>query len=435
MRRGAVASSAKSNLSGRAPNNSASSTGLVIDVVYNETHPKIIEIQKELQKDGVDPRTVNFLYYAKIRKESDTTTSPTSGQWVPPHSYTDLDLPVKNERVQLIKIQGRECYKRIASFNLNLPNFDPNAILVNSPITHKDNSDQSTKYKEVSSTGTPTSDKASSEEQRPKNEFIKPEQINPLKAFEGDKLIQSRFGQSIRFSGYYNETEEFSPTIIIRNRQATPADLNEKTPTLENFKEDGSIIALSSNEQKLPYSKDFLNAQINAFGGGYTEGGEFEENTFPAELVDDNILIKSSRITIASQEGEMIFLSKGNYGFISDGLFTIDNFNPNAEESDKGIGGALLNFGGDVIVKSNGDDIKLLGDEGGLIYLNTLNQEEPIVKGNTLKDLLTELIDLINNQIFSTPAGPTALGPNNRTDFQNLSDRLETFLSEKNYTE
>ena len=88
-----------------------------------------------------------------------------------------------------------------------------------------------------------------------------------------------------------------------------------------------------------------------------------------------------------------------------------------------------------MIVKSNGDDIKLLGDEGGLIYLNTLNQEEPIVKGNTLKDLLTELIDLINNQIFSTPAGPTALGPNNRTDFQNLSDRLETFLSEKNYTE
>ena len=70
-----------------------------------------------------------------------------------------------------------------------------------------------------------------------------------------------------------------------------------------------------------------------------------------------------------------------------------------------------------------------------MIYLNTLNQEEPIVKGNTLKDLLTELIDLINNQIFSTPAGPTALGPNNRTDFQNLSDRLETFLSEKNYTE
>ena len=136
MRRGAVASSAKSNLSGRAPNESVSSTGLVIDVVYNETHPKIIEIQKELQKEGVDPRTVNFLYYAKIRKDGDVTSSPTSGQWVPPHSYTDLDLPVKNERVQLIKIQGRECYKRIASFNLNLPTptatVPPTGFIINS---------------------------------------------------------------------------------------------------------------------------------------------------------------------------------------------------------------------------------------------------------------------------------------------------------------
>ncbi len=70
-----------------------------------------------------------------------------------------------------------------------------------------------------------------------------------------------------------------------------------------------------------------------------------------------------------------------------------------------------------------------------MVYLNTLNQEEPIVKGATLLELLQEMIELINKQIFSTPAGPTALGPNNRTDFQNLSDRLENFLSEKNYTE
>ena len=68
-------------------------------------------------------------------------------------------------------------------------------------------------------------------------------------------------------------------------------------------------------------------------------------------------------------------------------------------------GGALLDFGGDVVVKSNGNDIKLLGDDGGLIYVNTLNQDEPIVKGNTLLDLLTELINLINQQVFSTPVG------------------------------
>ena len=435
MSRASVASSVKSSLSGIAPQTTNTSTGLVLDIIHNETHSKVVELQKELQQEGVDKRRVDLLYYAKIRKDDDITSNPAAGQWIPPHSYNDLDLPIKNERVELIKIQGRECYKRIASFDLNLPNFDPNAILVNSPIINQDKSKKSKKYSEVASTGTPTSDKASSEEELPKNKFITPQQINPLKAFEGDKLIQSRFGQSIRFTAHYNETEEFSPTIIIRNRQAVSPDVDEKTPILENFKDAGSIITLSSNQQKLPYTKDFLKTKTIAFGGGYTDGGEFEENTYPAELTGDNILIKSSRITLASQDGEMIFLSKGNYGFISDGLFTIDNFNPDAQEDEKGVGGALLNFGGDVVIKTNGDDIKLLGDESGLVYLNTLNQEEPIVKGNTLKDLLTELIDLINKQIFSTPAGPTALGPNNRTDLQNLSDRLENFLSEKNYTE
>ena len=97
-----------------------------------------------------------------------------------------------------------------------------------------------------------------------------------------------------------------------------------------------------------------------------------------------------------AQTNEMIFLSKGNYGFISDGLFSIDNVGAKERVS-------LLDFGGDVVVKSNGNDIKLLGDDGGLIYVNTLNQDEPIVKGNTLLDLLTELINLINQQVFSTP--------------------------------
>ena len=252
-----------------------------------------------------------------------------------------------------------------------------------------------------------------------------------MRVFEGDKIIQSRFGQSIRFSGHFDGTEDFSPTIIIRNRQGNQQtnDLDEKTPTTENFQDDGSIIALSSNEQKLPYTQDFLVSQINAFGAGYSAQGEFTENTYPSEFIGDNLLIKSDRIILSAQTNEMIFLSKGNYGFISDGLFSIDNVGA------EGKGGALLDFGGDVVVKSNGNDIKLLGDDGGLIYVNTLNQDEPIVKGNTLLDLLTELINLINQQVFSTPAGPTALGPNNRTDFEALRDRLDAFLSEKNFTE
>ena len=40
-----------------------------------------------------------------------------------------------------------------------------------------------------------------------------------LKLFEGDTIIQSRFGQSIRFSGYNNSERKLHPSIIIRNRE------------------------------------------------------------------------------------------------------------------------------------------------------------------------------------------------------------------------
>ena len=223
------------------------------------------------------------------------------GQWYPPHSYTDLDLPVRGETVTLQEVEGRLCYKRIRSFDLNLGNFDPNALIANNPVLGTKEENKAQKYAEVASTGTPVSSVAGSDEGQKQNDFIQPQQINPLRVFEGDKIIQSRFGQSIRFSGHFDGTQDFSPTIIIRNRQGNQQtnDLDEKTPTTENFQDDGSIIALSSNEQKLPYTQDFLVSQINAFGAGYSAQGEFTENTYPSEFIGDNLLIKSDRIILS----------------------------------------------------------------------------------------------------------------------------------------
>ena len=48
---------------------------------------------------------------------------------------------------------------------------------------------------------------------------------------------------------------------------------------------------------------------------------------------------------------------------------------------------------------------------------------------------MEDLINAINAQVFSTPAGPTAAGPNNKGDFNKIKSKLETFLSTLNYTE
>ena len=122
----------------------------------------------------------------------------------------------------------------------------------------------------------------------------------------------------------------------------------------------------------------------------------------------------------------MIFFSKGNYSFISDGKLTIDN----------GLDGAEMDFNGEVRITTNDNPVFILGEgEEGKIFLNTEETKEPIARGQTLIDLLAELIDTINKQIFSTPAGPTAIGPNNKGDFKNIKNKLDTILSSTNFTE
>jgi len=58
-----------------------------------------------------------------------------------------------------------------------------------------------------------------------------------------------------------------------------------------------------------------------------------------------------------------------------------------------------------------------------------------LVRGETLVTVLEKLIDLITAQIFATPAGPTAKGPLNIAQFQELKAQLDTIKSTLNFTE
>jgi hypothetical protein len=247
--------------------------------------------------------------------------------------------------------------------------------------------------------------------------------------YEGDKVLQSRFGQSIRFSAYNNEEKEFSPTIIIRNRQNDTNDSEKLEGDLleENIVEDGSTIVLSSEKYELPFVPGTEKNPIKLTNTLYFES--------PDKLDGDQILINSGRIIISSKESEMMFFSKGNYSFVSDkGTLTVDNIE----------GGAKLDFGNEVLLTTDRNSSNVWINTGeGQIRLNTnsegespsTGQVEPLVRGETLKGLLEELIDLINAQIFSTPSGPTKVGPNNSGDFKDLRGRLSDFLSDYNYTE
>lgn len=327
----------------------------------------------------------------------------------------DEGIPLVGEVVEIIKVGGSSFYKRITNINLNTGNAREDAQLEGYPSEETIESSQD--YRETSQTGTVSSSGTDGDRKTKLGEYFEPQQINPLTLYEGDKIIQSRFGQSIRFSGYNNTENIFAPTIIIRNRQGDKIsqEVKEFQGVEENFVDDGSTIAITSGDYEIDFTPGTVDTPLE------TEPIYAEE---PELKGTDQILINSGRIIISSKDSEMMFYSKGNYSFISDGKLTIDN----------GLDGAEMDFNGEVRITTNDNNFYLLGGNGE-IYLNTDQSNEPLVRGRALIKVMKDLIKAIKAQSYATPSGPTAIGPLNSVDFDDVESQLEDFLSTLNYTE
>jgi hypothetical protein len=390
----------------------STSTGVVVDVVLDETHPRI-KNKKDFQTAFTEKDT-SIVGSVVIRKYSDGTNPNEQLNTYPCLNPSDTELPLIGESVELIMVGSVEYYRRIPGFSLNTGN----AIKKRADVIYnkKEKIAVDASIKESAQTGTPLGN--TTNETSETNEFGKYfrfNQANKLKLYEGDKLIQTRFGQSIRFSAYNNANNVYSPTIIIRNRQdsQTLSSLKEGDITEENVNSDGSVIVLSSGDYQIPFTAT-------------TSITPSKFSSYPNPLKgDDHLLINSGKIVISAKTGQMVFHSKGDYGFISDGKFSIDG----------GLG-ADLDFGGNVnITTSRSSSNITLNTGSGKIFLNTNNSSQPLVRGNTLKEILSTMIDLINSQVYRTPSGPTATGPENRAQFNSLKGRLSAMLSSLNYTE
>ena len=206
-------------------------------------------------------------------------------------------------------------------------------------------------------------------------------------------------------------------------------NLEKNDITEEDLNKDGSIIAITSQDYKIPFQPGLID-----------DGGSSNFKTtpikfeLPEEYVgQDQILINSERIILSSKANEMMFFSKGNYGFISDGKFTIDN----------GEQGADLDFGGEVNITTDRNNSNFYIKTGkGNVWVNTndngesktTGQKEPFARGETLVQTLDKLITAITNQIYATPCGPTA-NLLNVAEFEAIRAELDQIKSTLNFTE
>jgi len=397
----------------------SSNVGIVVDVILNEDSSNLLDTDdSETFSSGKDTSIIGSCV---IRDLSNQTSSESDLPIIAPLDSLNLDIPLVGETVELVKVGNSVYYRRMGSPVINRGNSKQNFNKRVFPETEKPRNNANS-YNKISQTGIVNSSDSTSRDTII-GKYFDDNQINRLRLYEGDRIIQSRFGQSIRFSGYNNSENVFAPTILIRNRQndVSVSELESGDIVEEDINRDGSSIVISSGQYKIPFQPGIVDE------GGSSNFETKPENFegYPSELVgNDQILINSERIILSAKSSEMIFYSKGNWGFISDGKMSIDN----------GKSGANLNFNGDVRITTNDNNTFILGGQGN-IFLNTEEKTEPLVRGETLKTLLSEMIDLIVQQVYQTPSGPTSVGPTNQGEFNRLKSRLDTMLSELNFTD
>jgi len=393
----------QSNQNNKRATKNAKMSGIVYEVILDDENPFIPEVE-------VDEQTTRLIGAIRFRLTNDTSANTGKLQTAYPKNLNFKTLPLKNEMVTITTgAVGNFFYERSGTELTPNINSDETAIKSTFGTDSKAKTKSSSTYQSVGATGIARSNADASNDTDGYGDYFEfDEFVHKLKLYEGDSYIESRFGQSIRFSGYNNPETELNPTITIRNGEnAESRQKDTSTTTIEDINKDGNIIFLGSGEYLLPYTLP-------------TDNSHQSFSTYPSELKGNQIVLNSDRIILSAKAAEMIFSAKKDVGFITDGLFSID--------STKGID---VTLDGDTNYKTNDRNINL-NTGNGKVNIGDVNLES-LVRGETLVNLMTELISAIEVMTHITPSGLSA-PPLNVASFTKVKSSLKTMLSNLNKT-
>ena len=374
-------------------------------------------IKKYSENPSFDDNDVRFLGAIEFKRES----SISQEAYAFPFDKNNMTYPILGETVMIIVI-GND-YFWLPYSNNHYPNYredyKTSEINKEKPIEEVSSKNKNKEYSESKETGianTPPVKTKSSEKAYKINDAIK--FLNPK---EGDTIISGRVGNTIRFSEFHltEDGKTSSPSIFIRNKQNL--ELNSKpvgTLVDEDINKDGTSIYITSNKVKIPF-KETIKKEKKAF------------KDFPPsdKLKGDQLFINSDRILLSAKASEFIIYGKGNTGVITDGQYSID-----AEKD------VYVHTNKNVTIHSSGANQIFLNSENGKIFLGKDKgvgdagaDVQKMVLGGELVQIMSDLIDAINQQIYATPTGPTATGPVNAAAFSAIKSKLKTILSARNF--
>lgn len=197
---------------------------------------------------------------------------------------------------------------------------------------------------------------------KPGTYFEEKSNIFPLYPFEGDIIYEGRWGQSIRFGSTYLENNSWStignngdPILIFRNGQNPELIGPAQSTTTEDINKDLSSIYFTSTQQ-IPIEVSSQN--------DYLSYGE-NKPTSPNQYSGAQLILNSGRLLLNTTQDHLMLSSQ-------------KSINLNSLE------GIYADTIGDTVFQSN------------RVYLGGTNNSQPVVLGNELVSLLTDVLNDLN---------------------------------------
>ena len=218
----------------------------VVDIILDINHPKATSL------GGVD--AIGTIFYGDIISKKGIDNSESLPTAKPLFSYQKY-LPLINEIVLLTEITIDKDNKSKEKLKLYLPNINiwnsphHNAMPLTEYFKNGNNGYLSTQDG-FTRTSQDNSLNISFGDYFQEKDFIK-----PLRPFEGDNILEGRFGNTIRLGStskplnpWSQNGENSDPIIIIRNGQYNDINDNTFNPNIEDINNDDSSIYLTSNQ-------------------------------------------------------------------------------------------------------------------------------------------------------------------------------------------
>jgi hypothetical protein len=336
-----------------------------------------------------------------------------------PFDKNNFTFPIKGETVVVFKIANQTFWMPYT--NTPYSNYRRDYITYKATeaddVTEVGGSKTGKEYTQTANAGGTTTNTSSSKPDD-KKKYKQNENIKFINPKEGDTILSGRVGNTIRLSEFFLSSDGKSyPGIFIRNKQNAELDTKPIGELIdEDINKDGTSVYFVSGKIKVPF-KETIKKEKKAF------------KSYPSDFSGDQLFVNSDRIVLSAKAKEFIIFGKGNTGVITDGNYSVD--------ASKEV---YINSDNKITIHSNGSNQIFLNSSNGKIFLGK-NQGaggqgadvQKMVLGGELVQILTELLDAISQQIYLTPAGPSAPGPTNVAQFNTIKSKLQTILSANNY--